>query len=1116
MALQFIFGGSGSGKSTYLYNKITNEAEKHPDLNYMVLVPEQFTMQTQKDLVFMSRKHGIMNIDVLSFVRLSHRIFEETGKGQIPILDDEGKNLVLRKIAGDSSLELCMLKGNIKKLGYISEVKSVISEFTQYDIGIEELERVMESVGTESSLYYKLKDMALLYERFQKYLQNKYITKEELLDVLCRVAEESELLKKSTVVLDGFTGFTPVQNRLLEKLLKICRDVIITVTIDERENPYAYKHPYQLFAMSKHTVSTLMDIAKLANVEVKEPVCLKQRPFFRFRKAPGLEFLEKSLFRSFREDYGTEPEEIEIHTARDPGREALAAVGEIRRLIRKKQYRYREVGVIVTDMEAYGDYLEQAFRAYDIPVFMDKKRNILLNSFVEYIRSLLAMIEQNFTYDSVFRFLRTGYAPFTNEEIDALENYVVGIGVKGYKRWQERFVRRTKGMKEEELERLNHLRVVFVEKIDGLAYVLRQRSKTVEDITTALYEFIAGEKMQEVLKLQEEKFQERGELALAREYAQVYGIVMDLFDKFVGLLGDEKVSLEEYEKLLDAGLAEAKVGVIPPGLDQVLVGDMERTRLKDVKALFFLGANDTYLPGALMRTGLLTERDREQFEKEKLHLTPGGREQAYVQKFYLYLNLTKPSERLYIYYSKMSADGKSIRPSYLVQEMCSLYPGLKIVEEEEKTLREREMTERTAAADLIDGLRMKSETAGSAWLELYNWYKSRQEWADKLAALLEAAFYRRPKDAISQRAARTLYGEHFEDSITRMEKFSACAFAHFLTYGLRLRERQEYEFQALDMGNIFHSAIERYSKKVQASGRGWTGLAKKEQEQLVAESVEEAVAGYGNSVLYSSARNEYMIIRMTKMLNRTVWALTRQLEQGDFVPESYELRFGNGKIDRVDTCVDKDEVYVKIVDYKTGMTAFDISALYYGLQLQLMVYMDAAVELTRKKYPQKEVIPSGVFYYRIQDPLVDKTRDRKELDERLLRELRPDGIVSLEKNSLLHLDHSFEGESLAAPIKFNKNKSLAKASKTVSGEEFRTMTEYAGRKVAGLHERILIGEVDVKPWRQGKKTGCDYCPYKHVCGFDETIPGYNYRDIEKLGKEEALAKMKAQKGEDQE
>ena len=643
MALQFIFGGSGSGKSYYLYNRIIGEAEKNPDLNYMVLVPEQFTMQTQKDLVLMSPKHGIMNIDVLSFVRLAHRIFEETGKGQIPILDDEGKNLILRKIAGDSSLELSALRGNMKKLGYISEVKSVISEFTQYDIGMEELERVMESVGESSYLYYKLQDVALIYERFQKYLKDKYITKEELLDVLYNVAEESEILKKSTVVLDGFTGFTPVQNRLLEKLLKICRDVIVTVTIDDRENPYSYKHPYQLFAMSKHTATTLKDIAVKAHVEIKEAVCLKERPFPRFLKAPELEFLEKNLFRYSGDTYGEVPDEIEIHAAKEPQQEAMAAAGEVRRLIRQENYRYREVGVIVTDMDVYGDYLTQAFGQYDIPVFIDRKRNILLNSFVEYIRSLLSMVEQNFTYDSVFRFLRTGYTSFTNEEVDSLENYVVGLGIKGYKKWQERFVRCLTGMEEAELENLNHLRVLFIEKVDELVFVLKQRSKTVADITTALYEFLVKEEMQMRLERQEEKFQESGELALAKEYAQVYGIVLDLFDKFVELLGDEKVSLDEYEKLLDAGLEEAKVGVIPPGVDQVVVGDMERTRLKDVKALLFLGANDTYLPGNLMRTGLLTESDREKFAKEKLNLTPGGKEQAYVQKFYLYLNLTKPT-----------------------------------------------------------------------------------------------------------------------------------------------------------------------------------------------------------------------------------------------------------------------------------------------------------------------------------------------------------------------------------------------------------------------------------------------------------------------------------------
>ena len=1108
MALQFIFGGSGSGKSYYLYNRIIGEAEKNPDLNYMVLVPEQFTMQTQKDLVLMSPKHGIMNIDVLSFVRLAHRIFEETGKGQIPILDDEGKNLILRKIAGDSSLELSALRGNMKKLGYISEVKSVISEFTQYDIGMEELERVMESVGESSYLYYKLQDVALIYERFQKYLKDKYITKEELLDVLYNVAEESEILKKSTVVLDGFTGFTPVQNRLLEKLLKICRDVIVTVTIDDRENPYSYKHPYQLFAMSKHTATTLKDIAVKAHVEIKEAVCLKERPFPRFLKAPELEFLEKNLFRYSGDTYGEVSDEIEIHAAKEPQQEAMAAAGEVRRLIRQENYRYREVGVIVTDMDVYGDYLTQAFGQYDIPVFIDRKRNILLNSFVEYIRSLLSMVEQNFTYDSVFRFLRTGYTSFTNEEVDSLENYVVGLGIKGYKKWQERFVRRLTGMEEAELENLNHLRVLFIEKVDELVFVLKQRSKTVADITTALYEFLVKEEMQMRLERQEEKFQESGELALAKEYAQVYGIVLDLFDKFVELLGDEKVSLDEYEKLLDAGLEEAKVGVIPPGVDQVVVGDMERTRLKDVKALLFLGANDTYLPGNLMRTGLLTESDREKFAKEKLNLTPGGKEQAYVQKFYLYLNLTKPTERLYIYYSKVSSDGKSIRPAYLVQEICSLYPELEIIEEDTKELRDKEMTAKTAVAELVEGLRMKSETAGSAWMELYSWYKSHPEWSAKIESLISAGFYRRPEDEISREIAKILYGEHFENSITRMEKFSACAFAHFLTYGLRLKERQEYEFQALDMGNVFHNAIERYSKKVEATKKGWTGLTGKERENLVSESVEEAITDYGNSVLYSSARNEYMITRMTKMMNRTVWALTRQLEKGDFVPESYELRFGNGKIDRVDTCVDKDEVYVKIVDYKTGMKAFDISALYYGLQLQLMVYMDAAVELTRKKYPQKEVIPSGVFYYRIQDPLVDKADDESELAEEILKELRPDGIVSLEKESLAHLDKGIQGESLAVPVKWNKNGSLAKASKTVTGEEFRTMTGYAGRKVCELHERILNGEIDANPYRQGANTGCDYCRYKHICGFDEMIPGYTYRDIDKLSKEEALAKMK--------
>lgn len=1111
MSLQFIFGPSGSGKSHYLYENIIKASMKHPEQDFIVLVPEQFTMQTQKDLVSMHERGGIMNIDVLSFGRLAYRVFEETGAGNLPVLDDEGKNLVLRKIAGDYEDKLKVLKGNMKKLGYISEVKSVISEFAQYDIGEDELERVIEAAGEGSGLFYKLEDIRVLYRGFTDYLHKKYITKEEILDILSREVGRSDLLKNSTVALDGFTGFTPVQNRLLREMLVHCRKVVLTVTMDGRENPYSYRHPYQLFALGKKTVAALIRTAEEAGVLVEEAVSLYDSPPYRFRERESLAFLEQNLFRFGSSVFEKEQKEVRICVARNPKEEAFAAAGRIRELVRAKGYRYREIGVIVSNMEAYGDYLQQAFDAYHIPAFMDYKRSILQNSFVEYIRSLLAMAQEDFTCESVFRFLRTGLGGISYKDTCALENYVTGTGIKGYKKWQGRWARRLRGMEEEELERLNHLRVAFVEQMDDLVFVLKQRRKTVKDITMALYELMVKEEIQLKLKRQEEAFQRAGELARAKEYAQIYRILVELFEKFVELLGDEPVSLHEYCKLLDAGLCEARVGVIPPGIDQVVAGDVLRTRLKDIQALLFLGANDVHLPGSLLRTGLLSERDRERFAREKLSLAPGGKEQAYVQKFYLYLNLTKPAQSLDIYYSKVSSDGKSMGPSYLIQEIMRLYPQLQSEDEQERGMLHKEWTEALGIQGLIQGLRDPSGM-DAAWQELYAWYLRSPVWKGKVESLLRAGYYRCPTDRLTVEVARKLYGEDFEDSITRIERFSACAFAHFLTYGLNLRERQEYDFQALDMGNVCHSALERFSRKVEGAKARWQELPEETRKIYIEESVEEAVADYGNAVLYSSARNSYMIVRMKQMLERTVWALTEQLSAGDFEPSDYELRFENGKIDRIDTCEEEDAVYVKVLDYKTGMKAFDVTALYHGLQLQLMVYMDAAVRAWQKKRPDKEIIPAGVFYYRIQDPFVDKQEENAE--EAVLKELKPDGVVNLQGEALLHLDRRMQGESLAVPVKRNKDGSLSKTSKAVPSEAFQAMMHYAARKVEEAHGQILQGECVALPYRKGQESGCDYCGYRHVCGFDMKIPGYHYRDIEKMSKEEAIAAMEREEKED--
>ena len=1109
MPLKFVFGPSGSGKSSYLYQHVIQESMKYPERNYIVLVPEQFTMQTQKDLVMMHERKGIMNIDVLSFARLAYRVFEETGGGGLPVLDDEGKNLILRKIAGDYESELKMLGGHMKKQGYISEVKSVISEFTQYDIGEDEIERVMELAGESSRLYYKLADIRLLYRGFTDYLREKYITKEELLDVLSREVEKSERLKNSTVVLDGFTGFTPVQDRLLGELMRHCREVIVTVTMDRRENPYVYEHPYQLFALSKQMVTSLLQIAKQNKIPVEEPVELYDHVPWRFKEQEALAFLEKHLFRYGAGAYEKEQEQVKLHLAKNPREEAYAVAEQVRRMMREDGYRLRDIGVIVSDMDVYADHLKQAFIKYDIPFFMDHKRSILLNSFVEYIRSVLHMAEQSFSYESVFRFLRTNLAGFTYEEIDELENYVIGLGIKGYKHWQEKWTRKLKGMAQEDLDKMNHYRRQLVEKVDGLIYVLRQRRKTVADITRAIYEFMVQENLQVRLAEQEELFKAKGELALAREYAQIYRIVIELFDKFVELLGDEEVSLSEYCKLLDAGLEEARVGVIPPEVDQVVIGDMQRTRLKDIKALLFAGANDVYLPGALLRTGLLSELDREKFAREKLTLSAGGKEKAYVQKFYLYLNLTKPSEKLNIYYSKVSADGKSVRPSYLIQELQKLFPKLK-VRDEERYLKEQELTENIGFDRMIREFVQKRHETDGAWCELYSWYKKNPKWQEKVERFLEAGYYRKPLDALTEEAAKRLYGEEFETSITRMERFAVCAFSHFLTYGLGLREREEYDFQAADLGNVCHRALERFSYKVEQETGDWLKLTEEQRNQYVEESVEEAIADYGNSILYSSSRNAYLIVRMKRMLEKTVWALTKQLAAGDFKPSAYEMRFANGKIDRVDTYEDGDCIYVKVIDYKTGSKSFDVTALYHGLQLQLMVYMDAALQLEQKKHPEKEILPAGVFYYRIQDPLIDRPKEGEE-QESILKELKPDGMISLEKEVLEHLDHCMVGESSVIPVKYNKNGSLSKSSKAASAQDFYLMMKYAVNKVEEIRQKILSGDVKVNPYRRGTETSCDYCSYRQICGFDTKMEGYRYREIDAMSVDKVIQAIKGER-----
>lgn len=1159
MSLQLILGKSGAGKSYRLYQKIIQESIKHPEKRYFVVVPEQFTMQTQKDLVTMHPNHGICNIDVLSFMRLAYRVFEEQGNMKRTVLEDTGKSMLVRKVIAEKKDELVVFQNNVRKTGYISEIKSLLSEFYQYDIKEQQIGEMIKAAEKKPILKQKLQDMQVIYQGFEEKLQEKYITTEEILDVLADAVESSDLLEKGVLALDGFTGFTPVQYKLLHKLFRKCEDVLVTVTIDPKEDRHLQQEEFQLFHSSRKMMDQLYGIAKEEQMDIAKDYAVPGDVPYRFQNSPYLACLEEQIFRHRPLDFSeyckkhnvtSNQEDITLFAGKDMQGEVNYTVGEISRLLREEGYRYRDIAIVTGDMESYSRLLDKAFAKAGFPCFIDYKKDIMSNPLVELLRTLLELFRRNYDYESVFRYLRCGLVDIEEEKVDKLENYVIALGIKGKNRWKKLWTRTYRKDIEIDIEELNAVREQIVDGLEAVEQVFSKRQNTVEAYTVALHSYLVEHRIYEKIKAYEERFTEQNMPLLAKEYAQVYEIVLGIFDKLVQLLGEEKVTLSEYADLLETGFVEAKVGLIPPGVDQIVVGDIERTRLKDIKALFFLGVNDGIVPKHGGKGGIISDMEREMLHEQKFELAPTVRQSAYTQEFYFYLNLTKPQERLYITYHKVDQEGKAAIPSYLLETVQRIFPDISMQEEHgfhtDQQVAEEEMEE-ILSGDfgrkyLLDGLRsFGKEPLADWWKELFSFYKDQEEWKEALSGLVKAVGYVNEEHSLSMQVAEGIYGKQLENSVTRVEQYAACAFAHFLQYGLQLKERYEFQFGGVDFGNIFHKVLELFPKKLKEQGLVWRQVQEDEMFAIADQCVKEATADYGNAILSSSNRNAYLVERITRIIKRTLWALTEQLKQGEFEPTDFEVSFNymdglsaakiqlgeekimrlRGKIDRVDTFDEKDAVYVKVLDYKSGKTTFQIENLYYGLQMQLVVYMNAAMDYQKQKNPDKKVIPAGVFYYNMDDPIITRpeTPDLGLVAEGLLKELKMNGLVNNDRHIIQLLDRQFgDSDSLAAsvqskviPVATVKSGELKAGSDVVSTEQMELMGEYASKKIKEFGEEILDGQVAINPYRMKQKTACDYCSFKAVCNFDPKLPGNAYRNLQAFdSSDEVWEKMKEQ------
>lgn len=1114
MALQFVIGRSGSGKSTALYQSIIQESLKNPKTNYLLIVPDQFTLDTQKTLIGMHPMHGTMNIDILSFHRLAYKIFAELSQEPGVILEDLGKSMILQKILGKRKKECPLFGANRDKMGFIDELKSLFSEFYQYNIRPEQLEKQLEQEKEGTLLHEKLSELLIIMREFESFMGQDYIVAEQLLTELGRRAGESKILKDSVICLDGFTGFTPVQNDLLAKLLPICKTMYVTITMDERELGFTKILDYELFSASKEMIWKLRKIAQEQDIQILPEWIVQGKG--RHEAGSELSFLEQNLFRMHRKTYEKPTKQLEVRRLTDPEEEALFAAKTISRLVREEGIRYREIGIISGDLSCYGRRLARILEEYEIPYFLDDTTGMRSHPLVECIRGVFALFEYDFNYESVCHYVKNGMTEIKKEDGDALDHYLLATGLRGYGVFSGKFKRKPRRLGEKFCEQAERARQGLYEEMKELAPVFRKKKGRVLDYLNALYDYMVKMEYEEKMEEAAARFEEEGEFVFASAYSQVYRLLIQLLDKIAVILGEEEMELVELRKIMDAGLEELELGVIPQGPDQVVIGDMERTRLGQLKVLFFLGVNEGLIPKPEKGGGILSESDREALTEGNLALAPGARQSTGREQFYLYLSLTKPSEKLYLTLATVDQEGKSLRPSYLLGRLKMLFPKLSVQEGLEKERAYYRL--RSSLPDLRECLQkwFMGETNQEEEAFLH-WMYQKEEGKNWIEDALKGRFYTNEEKELSLEVAKAIYGLHMEASVTRLESYAGCAFAHFLKYGLMLAKRQRYQIQSADLGQILHRCLELFSKEVKERKIGIRFMEDQARDDLAVECLRRAVEDYDSAIFHSSARNEACIERMERLVKRTIWALAQQLKRSDFEPAEFEWKFQSrkeleavklsldhggslalqGVIDRIDYYEDEESLYLKIIDYKSGMQTFQLSDIYNGLSLQLVVYMNAAVEKARKDQ-KKNVVPAGIFYFHIQDPLAER-KEGVSMEEELLAQFDLSGLVLDEKDIVEHLD---SGDVKAVPVAYKKDGTFTAASSVASRERFSFLGNYVKEKLVTYGNEILNGNISIAPYREDKKTACDYCDYKGVCGFDPSFSGNRYRKLHKKDKQQ--------------
>ncbi len=1164
--LQFVFGASGSGKTEFCIRKALEEARKDLHHNVYYLVPEQDTLAMQKRIVMHENNpgKGILNLDVLSFQRLYYASFSHANKKVPKSLDEMGKIMVLSLVAEKYNQKLLYFKGEIDRPGFLEEAKSLISECLQYGVSPESLSACAEK-SAKKLTGAKLHDMALLYQGFLSWLlEHKKYTEEGISELALEQIVRDPNLNNATFILDGFTGFTVSELHCLELLLEGKNEILISLEVRSREegNLYDKGDLSSLFYLTKDAVKEVEELALKLDVNVLPAINLnlydsisgerrKEGAVFpRFEKIPALQIIcdDYAFGKPEKKEEKFKPFGISLQECPNILREVEEAAVEIRALVKDEGYRYRDIAVIVPDPESYRDILFRKWKDLEIPFFLEEDIKLMDSPYGKVVRSALLVLEKGFLFDAVFRYLRAfPYRGAGEEElVDRWENIARERGLKGIEAFSSLLKPEEDEIEENILEKPKENLEDYLAYRDLrclLSFYDRNRKNAeneekgllLKDRVESLFELLEKTDLEKRLLYSLPFLLEEGMENREESFEKSIDLIRELMEKIQESLGEISISKKSFGKLFDLAFSLEKLRQIPATLDQVVVGDLRRSRFHNPKAFFFLGLSSEYLPKAMGRSIIFTEKEREFLRESGYRLSPLSWEESYIEKYYVYKAFLTPTEELYLSYPKSLRNGKSGKASPYLNELFALFPELKTgfshkeklpIYNGKRALEElvKELPKHCRGNSLfLDNEEIMHKFKAESF-QLLHYIWNREDYREDAERLLKSIFYENTEERISLETALGLYGEVLKGSVSRMEVFHSCPYAHFLQYGLKLKERKTSEVQAFDIGNLYHKMLELFFKKLMRRKDMEEAFGEK-LEEILNEVLEELWQDPEFSLFLSGGRNEYLRMKLQKNGRRILWALGKQLLGGDFRPKAVEEEFKmeeeglqlRGRIDRVDEYLSEDRktLFLKVIDYKSGKKAFSLKNLFAGLDLQLPLYMDYVLQREKEKNSNREVLPSALFYFTMENPVIPYDKDN-DPDKERLKAFKPSGLVNFSEESLSHLEKR-EEESLLLPVQC-KNGEVEEKGAAVSSEKLEALLAFAKKEMLEGAKRIKEGEKGISPIRkEGDITACSYCPYHSICGFDEDIPNFRYRTMDSRKDEELweeiLRKAKEETGE---